>query len=198
MIWEGATSGLMPGCRCGGLPGHRRLAGVSTVAGRHGGGGGLPLHLTPAGIGFAVPPFPAPAGCCTGRIWHWGQCRRCGRSRGHRSPAGVPRLAGSDQRVRGNFLVPGGNGGRTERGHHPAPPANPCTVGIDRRAGLARDALASLVAILPLYLGNKLQTGTAGRGLHAGLLIAVGLFAKPVAGLLSDRLGHGRAWWPLP
>ena len=56
--------------------------------------------------------------------------------------------------------------------------------------GFRAMALVALVTILPLYLGNELQMGTAGRGFHVGLLIAVGLFAKPVAGLLSDRLGR--------
>ena len=173
----------------------------------HGGGGGLPLYLASAGIGFAVPPFPAPAGCGSGRTRRWGQRRRRSRPCGHRSIAGVPRLAGIDQRVRRDSLVSGGDGhldlsqyrgdqgtanggGLTARGGHQAPSANPGALGIDRRTGFRAMALVALVTILPLYLGNELQMGTAGRGFHVGLLIAVGLFAKPVAGLLSDRLGR--------
>ena len=66
----------------------------------------------------------------------------------------------------------------------------PALWGLTAVRGLRAMALVALVTILPLYLGNELQMGTAGRGFHVGLLIAVGLFAKPVAGLLSDRLGR--------
>ncbi len=62
--------------------------------------------------------------------------------------------------------------------------------GLTAVRGFRAMALVALITILPLYLGNELQMGTAGRGFHVGLLIAVGLFAKPVAGLLSDRLGR--------
>ena len=61
-------------------------------------------------------------------------------------------------------------------------------------------ALITLVAILSLYPGHKLQMGTAGRDFHVGLLIAVGLFAKPAADLLSEQLsrrhvpGPGLLW----
>ena len=67
---------------------------------------------------------------------------------------------------------------------------NPALWGLTVVRGFWAMALVALVTILPLYLGNDLQMGTAGRGFHVGLLIAVGLFAKPVAGLLSDRLGR--------
>ena len=66
----------------------------------------------------------------------------------------------------------------------------PALWGLTAVRGLRAMALVALVTILPLYLGNELQMGTAGRGFHVGLLIAVGLFAKPVAGVLSDRLGR--------
>ena len=67
---------------------------------------------------------------------------------------------------------------------------NPVLWGLTVVRGFRAMALVALVTILPLYLGNELQMGTAGRGFHVGLLIAVGLFAKPVAGHLSDRLGR--------
>lgn len=66
----------------------------------------------------------------------------------------------------------------------------PALWGLTVVRGFRAMALVALVTILPLYLGNELQMGTAGRGFHVGLLIAVGLFAKPLAGLLSDRLGR--------
>ena len=67
---------------------------------------------------------------------------------------------------------------------------SPALWGLTAVRGFRAMALVALITILPLYLGNELQMGTAGRGFHVGLLIAVGLFAKPVAGLLSDRLGR--------
>lgn len=66
----------------------------------------------------------------------------------------------------------------------------PALWGLTVVRGFRAMALVALVTILPLYLGNELQMGTAGRGFHVSLLIAIGLFAKPVAGLLSDRLGR--------
>lgn len=92
------------------------------------------------------------------------------------------------------------NIGRTEK--KPAAPVSqrmdatrkllrtPVLWGLTVVRGLRGMALVALVTILPLYLGNELQMGTAARGFHVGLLIAVGLFAKPVAGHLSDRLGR--------
>ncbi len=56
--------------------------------------------------------------------------------------------------------------------------------------GLRSMALVALVTILPLYLGNDLDMGPASRGFHIGMLIAVGLVAKPAAGALSDRFGR--------
>ena len=67
---------------------------------------------------------------------------------------------------------------------------SPALWGLTAVRGFRAMALVALITILPLYLGNELQMGTVGRGFHVGLLIAVGLFAKPVAGLLSDRLGR--------
>ena len=53
-------------------------------------------------------------------------------------------------------------------------------------------ALVALLATLPLYLDNEISMSPASRGLHIGLLIAMGLVAKPAAGYLSDRLGRKR------
>ncbi|HAA94301.1 MAG TPA: MFS transporter [Dehalococcoidia bacterium] len=66
--------------------------------------------------------------------------------------------------------------------------------------GLRSMALVALVTLLPLYLGNDLDLGVFNRGFHIGMLIAVGLLAKPAAGYLSDRFGRkqllvpGLAW----
>ena len=56
--------------------------------------------------------------------------------------------------------------------------------------GLRSMALAALVTLLALYLGNDLDLAVFNRGFHISLLIAVGLLAKPVAGWLSDKLGR--------
>ena len=62
--------------------------------------------------------------------------------------------------------------------------------------GLRSMALVALVTILPLYLGNDLDMGPASRGFHIGMLIAVGLVAKPAAGALSDRFGRKQVLVP--
>ena len=56
--------------------------------------------------------------------------------------------------------------------------------------GFRAMALVALVTVLPLYLDNELGLSTSSRGLHIGLLIAIGLVAKPGTGYLSDRLGR--------
>ena len=77
---------------------------------------------------------------------------------------------------------------------------NPVLWGLTVVRGFRGMALVALVTILPLYLSNDLDMGPANRGFHIGLLIAVGLVAKPAAGLLSDRFGRkqvlvpGLAW----
>ena len=62
--------------------------------------------------------------------------------------------------------------------------------------GFRAMALVALVVILPLYLDNELEMSATLRGFHIGLVIAVGLIAKPVAGLLSDRLGRKQVLAP--
>lgn len=51
-------------------------------------------------------------------------------------------------------------------------------------------ALVALLTTLPLHLDHQLSLSPASRGFHIGLLIAMGLVAKPAAGHLSDRLGR--------
>ena len=67
---------------------------------------------------------------------------------------------------------------------------SPVLWGLTLVRGFRAMALVALVTILPLYLDSDLEMSTTLRGFHIGLLIAVGLIAKPVAGMLSDRL------WP--
>jgi len=62
--------------------------------------------------------------------------------------------------------------------------------------GLRSMALVALVTLLPLYLGNDLELGVFNRGFHIGMLIAVGLLAKPVAGMVSDKLGRKQVLVP--
>ncbi|MDA0769248.1 MAG: MFS transporter [Chloroflexi bacterium] len=66
--------------------------------------------------------------------------------------------------------------------------------------GLRGMCLVALVTVLPIYLSNDLGLSTSARGFHIALLIAIGIFAKPLAGNLSDRWGRkqvlvpGLAW----
>ena len=73
---------------------------------------------------------------------------------------------------------------------------NPVLWGLTVVRGLRSMALVALIMILPLYLSNDLDMGTANRGFHIGLLIAVGLVAKPAAGFLSDRFGRKQVLVP--
>ena len=73
---------------------------------------------------------------------------------------------------------------------------SPVLWGLTLVRGFRGMALVALVTILPLYLDNDLQMSTMLRGFHIGLLIAVGLIAKPLAGLLSDRLGRKQVLAP--
>ena len=73
---------------------------------------------------------------------------------------------------------------------------SPVLWGLTLVRGFRAMALVALVTILPLYLANDLQFSPFSRGLHIGLLIAIGLAAKPAAGYLSDRLGANRCWFP--
>ena len=67
---------------------------------------------------------------------------------------------------------------------------DPVIWGITIIRGLRGMALVALITVLPLYLGNELGINPIGRGIHIGLLIAMGLFSKPIAGFCSDRWGR--------
>lgn len=73
---------------------------------------------------------------------------------------------------------------------------SPVLWGLTLVRGFRAMALVALVVILPLYLDNELEMSATLRGFHIGLLIAVGLIAKPVAGLLSDRFGRKQTLAP--
>lgn len=62
--------------------------------------------------------------------------------------------------------------------------------GITVVRGLRGMALVALLTFLPLYLDHNLGLSAFSRGLHIGLLIAIGLIAKPTVGYVSDRLGR--------
>ena len=62
--------------------------------------------------------------------------------------------------------------------------------------GLRSMALGAVVTLLALYLGNDLDLAVFDRGFHIALLIAVGLLAKPVAGMISDKLGRKQVLVP--
>lgn len=73
---------------------------------------------------------------------------------------------------------------------------NPVLWGLALVYGLRGMALVGLVTVLPLYLDNDLAMSPASRGFHIGLLIVIGLVAKPAAGHLSDRLGRKQVLVP--
>lgn len=72
----------------------------------------------------------------------------------------------------------------------------PALWGLTLVRGLRGMALVSLVTVLPLYLDNELEVSALSRGWHIGLLIVIGLAAKPLAGYLSDRWGRKQVLTP--
>lgn len=73
---------------------------------------------------------------------------------------------------------------------------DPVLWGITVVRGFRAMALVALVTVLPLYLADELGMSPFARGFHIGLLIAVGLLAKPLAGFMSDRWGRKRVLVP--
>ncbi len=73
---------------------------------------------------------------------------------------------------------------------------SPLLWGLTVVRGLRSMALVALVTLLPLYLGNDLDLSPFNRGFHIGMLIAVGLVAKPLAGLISDKVGRKQVLVP--
>ena len=73
---------------------------------------------------------------------------------------------------------------------------SPLLRGLTLVRGLRSMALGAIVTLLALYLGNDLDLGVLNRGFHISLLIAVGLLAKPLAGMLSDRFGRKQVLVP--
>ena len=62
--------------------------------------------------------------------------------------------------------------------------------GITFVGGLRGMSFLAFITFLPLYLDNELGMSTLARGLHIGLLVAVGVVTTPVMGYLSDRFGR--------
>ncbi len=67
---------------------------------------------------------------------------------------------------------------------------HPTLWGITVVRGLRGMALVAVLTFLPLYLDKNLGLSAFSRGFHIGLLIAIGLIAKPAMGYVSDRLGR--------
>ena len=72
---------------------------------------------------------------------------------------------------------------------------NPSLWGIILVRGFRAMALVALLTILPLYL-DVLGVRDFSLGFHIGLLIAIGIVAKPVMGYLSDRVGRKQVLVP--
>ncbi len=73
---------------------------------------------------------------------------------------------------------------------------SPLLWGLTLVRGFRGMALVSSVMVLSLYLEKELNLGEFERGFHIGLLIAIGLVAKPAAGYLSDRFGRKQVLVP--
>ena len=73
---------------------------------------------------------------------------------------------------------------------------SPVLWGITLVRGLRGMALVALLTLLPLYLDSELGLSTFARGFHIGLLIAIGIVAKPIMGHLSDRIGRKQVLIP--
>ena len=73
---------------------------------------------------------------------------------------------------------------------------SPLLWGLTVVRGLRGMALVASVMALSLYLEKELGLGELERGFHIGLLIAIGLVAKPAAGYLSDRFGRKQVLVP--
>lgn len=73
---------------------------------------------------------------------------------------------------------------------------DPLLWGITVVRGFRAMSLVALLTVLPLYFGNDLGMSPFARGFHIGLLIAIGLVAKPVAGHISDRWGRKQVLVP--
>lgn len=73
---------------------------------------------------------------------------------------------------------------------------DPVLWGITVVRGFRAMSLVALVTVLPLYLADELHMSPFARGFHIGLLIAIGLVAKPLAGHLSDRWGRKQVLVP--
>ena len=62
--------------------------------------------------------------------------------------------------------------------------------GITFVAGMRGMAFVALITFMPLYFDDELGMSALSRGVHIGLLVAVGIVATPAMGYLSDRFGR--------
>ena len=74
---------------------------------------------------------------------------------------------------------------------------NPVLWGIALVEALREMALVPFDTFLPLYLDNDVGMGPLARGLHIGLLVAIGTVTTPVMGYVSDRIGRKQVLVPV-
>ena len=67
---------------------------------------------------------------------------------------------------------------------------DPLIWGITLVSGVRGMAFIALITFLPSYFSSDLGMSNLSRGVHFGLLVAVGIVSTPFMGYLSDRIGR--------
>ena len=57
-------------------------------------------------------------------------------------------------------------------------------------------AFIALMTFLPSYFSSDLGMSDLSRGVHFGLLVAVGIISTPIMGYLSDKIGRKKILVP--